>query len=144
MPSTLTIEGKVPGKSRPLFDDWRLPLPPEWEGGEPITLRDLLMRVVREEVRAFKDRQEARRTIRALTHADIQSGLMKGKVDSGGRELTQEVDEEAAVATALQAFEDGIYYVFVDDEQAESLDAEVHLRPDGRVTFLRLVALAGG
>jgi hypothetical protein len=71
--------------------------------------------------------------------------VARGKVDAGGREgASAEVDERAAVETALLAFEDGLYFVFVDDAQQESLDGEVRLRPDSRVTFLRLVALAGG
>jgi hypothetical protein len=54
------------------------------------------------------------------------------------------VDEAAAVANALQAFEDGLYYVFVEDAHQTALDEPVRLRDGSRVTFLRLVALAGG
>src|SRR5258706_6646542 len=118
MPATITIEGKSLGKSRPLFDDWFLPLPPEMErGGGKMTLRGLITRIVNEEVAAFKDRQEARKTVRALMEKDIQQGLLRGKVDMGGRDLEQEVSSEEAVGSALQSFEDGIYYVFVDDHQ---------------------------
>jgi hypothetical protein len=55
-----------------------------------------------------------------------------------------EVDDDVAVAVALQAFEDGLYFVFLDGQQQEDLDAEVRLRPDSTLTFIRLVALAGG
>jgi|SRR5579871_4613595 len=142
---TITIEGKVFGQKRPLFGDRALPLPPEWEdGSERLTLRDFIARIVREEVNAFRERQEARRFVQTLTQADIQRGLMKGKVDMGGRDEVQEVDAEAAVANALLAFEDGLYYVFLDEVQQESLDQEVHVHLDSKVTFLRLVALVGG
>ena len=52
-----------------------------------------------------------------LTEREIEEGLTKGRVDSGGRELHQMVDEEAALANALQAFEDGIYLVILDGEE---------------------------
>ena len=145
MAGTITIEGKVLGQRRPLFADWSLPLPPDWEeGGERLTLRDFLSRIVREEVGAFRERQEARRFVQTLTQADIQRGIMKGKVDMVGRDEVQEVDTEQAVANALLAFEDGLYYVFIDEVQQEKLEQEVTLRLDSKVTFLRLVALVGG
>jgi hypothetical protein len=141
----ITIEGKALGQRRPLFEDWSIPLPPEsGEGGGGLTLRDLIARVVRAEVAAFRDRQHERRLARAFSAAEIERGAALGKVDMGGRELDQAVDEDQAVAAALQAFEDGIYLVVVDGEDFRDLDRAVYLRPDSRVTFLRLALLAGG
>jgi hypothetical protein len=143
--ATITIDGKVAGQRRPLFADWQIPLPPEAEPEQDrLTLRGLITRVVLEEVEAFRQRQEQRRFVQALTRADIERGLSRGKVDMGGREPEGEVDSQAAVDTALLAFQDGLYYVFVDGEQQSDLEARVALQPDSRVTFLRLVALAGG
>lgn len=73
----------------------------------------------------------------------MEEGLIKGRVDSGGRELFQPVDDESAVATALQAFEDGIYLVILDGEEQRELDREVHVQPDSQLVFVRLVLLAG-
>jgi hypothetical protein len=110
-----------------------------------VTLREFISAVVRQEVAAFRERQEQRQVLRALTAAQIAEGAAKGKIDSGGRPETETaVDEAAAVANALQAFEDGLYYVFVDDAQQTALGEPVRLRDGSRVTFLRLVALAGG
>lgn len=142
--SSIVIEGKVVGQKRPLFTDWELPMLPEWESGvERVTLRALITRIVLEEVRAYQERQEQKSMVQALTQADIQRGLMKGKVDMGGREA-KKVDPQEAVRTAIQAFEDGLYYVFIDEEQQSALDEAVALRAESRITFLRLVALAGG
>ena len=143
--TTITIEGKIPGQRRPLFTDWQMPLPPALpnEGGR-LTLRDLIQNIVRAEVGAFSDRQEQKRLVSALTERDIQAGIMRGKVDMGGRDAAQTVEVGGAIDSALLAFEDGLYYVFVDDEQVERLDSEIYLQPDSRVTFIRLVALAGG
>jgi hypothetical protein len=54
------------------------------------------------------------------------------------------VDVDTAVETAVQAFEDGLYVVFVDDQEQAELDAELWLKPDSRMKFVRLTFLAGG
>lgn len=145
MPTTLTIQGKQLGSKRPLFPDLSMPYPPDLgRRGGRTTLRDLVDEIVRQEVAAFREQQEERRLVQVLSQADITKGAQQGKIDSGGRDLKQDVDADAAVATAFQAFEDGLYYVFVDDQQQIELDATLYLKPDSTVTFVRLVALAGG
>jgi hypothetical protein len=141
----ITVSGKTIGRKQPLFADWSIPFPPDLrEGGDRLTLRDLIARLVRGEVEAFRRRQKERQFVRALTARQIEEGAGKGKVDMGGRQLKQPVDEEEAVGAALQAFEDGLYLVILDGEEQSDLDREVHLQPDSRVTFVRLVMLAGG
>jgi hypothetical protein len=140
----LTISGKALGRKKPLFADFSVPFPPELGDGGALTLRDLIGRVVRHEVEAFKQRQEERKLFRALTARQIEQGAAKGKVDLGGRDLDQKVDVEEAIGTALEAFEDGLYLVVVDGSEQRSLDAQVFLQPDSRLAFVRLTMLAGG
>jgi hypothetical protein len=141
--ATFTVSGKAVGRRRPLFADWSIPLPPEWHGG--VTLRQLIAGIVRTEIAAFRQRQEERQVFHALTARQIAAGAEKGKIEMGGRETEpQEVDEEAAVAAALQAFQDGLYLVVVDEQEQQELDQAIPVRPDSRVTFIRLTLLAGG
>lgn len=141
----LTIDGKALGRKKALFADWSIPLPPDLDGdGGGLTLRQLITRIVLAEVEAFRGRQEERKLLKALTAAQIDDGLARGKVDMGGRDLKQEVDEEQAVGAALQAFEDGIYMVVLDGDEQRDLDREIYLQPDSRITFIRLALLAGG
>jgi hypothetical protein len=143
--ATITVKGKVIGRSRPPFADWSIPFPPDLHGsGDNITLRDLITRIVLQEVEAFRARQEERRLTRILSRAQIEQGVAVGKVDMGGHDLQQEVDPEQAVGAALQAFEDGFYLVSLDGAQQKSLDQQVFVRPDSQVTFVRLVPLVGG
>jgi len=145
MTTTITIEGKVLGQRKPAFAPLTLDLSPGWGGTlREVRLRDLIARIVLDEVAAFDARQVERRVLRVLTPSEIDAQAVQGKVSMGGQDLAQEVDPQAAVEAALQAFEDGIYYVFVDEVQQIALDDPVRLGPDSRVTFLRLVALAGG
>jgi len=142
--SVLTISARVVGRRQPLVPDWQLPWPPnESGGGEPVTLRQVITRIVLQEVAAFRQRQHERRFVRILTERQIEEGLSRGRVDSGGRDLQQSVDDDEAVGNALQAFEDGIYLVILDGEEQRELDREVHLRPDSHLVFVRLVMLAG-
>lgn len=142
---TFIISGRTVGSRKPLFADWSIPIPPEWSDAGGVTLRDLIGRVVRNEVQAFRSRQEARLVIRALTAGQIAEAVERGKIESGGSEIdAQPVDEEEAIATACQAFEDGLYLVVIDDHDQRELDREIHLHADSRVTFVRLTLLAGG
>ena len=145
MTITLTIEAKVLGQKQPLFTDWWVELPPIWERGEDrCRLRDLIASIVVEEVEGFRKRQTERKLARVLSRAEIQEGAVRGKVDPGERDLNQPVDTDEAVSTALQAFEDGLYYVFIDGLQQTDLDREVYLKSKSKLVFIRLVALAGG
>lgn len=143
---TLTIEGKRFGRgAKALFPNFQMTLPEAWRDGAVITVGDLLDTVVRSEVAAFQTRQEARTVLQTLSPAQIAEGVAKGKIDSGGREDERQfVDADESVKVALQAFEDGLYYVLINDEQKSSLSDSFAVTSTTRVTFLRLVALAGG
>ena len=137
--STLTISGKVLGKSSHLFTSWQMDLPEQSS-----TLEELLERIVRSEIQAFQARQADRRLTKVLGLVDIEAGVAAGKVSSGGSELDQAVDVQGAVETARQAFKDGFYLVFIDDEQQEDLHATVALNGSSELLFLRLTPLVGG
>jgi hypothetical protein len=141
----LTISGKALGRKKRLFADWSIPWPPAMQGEGGVSLRELISQIVREEVTAFKERQAEAQLVRALTARQIDTAVEKGKVQMGQSDVPlQEVDEEAAVGTALQAFEDGLYMVVIDEQDQGSLDSQVFLQPDSRITFVRLTLLAGG
>lgn len=137
--STLTISGKVLGKSQNLFTSWQMSLP-----GEPLTLAELLAQIVRSEIQAFRDRQADRRSTKVLGIIEIEAGVALGKISSGGSDLEQVVDVEGAIENALQAFKDGFYLVFIDDKQQEDLAAIVDLKVNSELLFLRLTPLVGG
>ncbi|HET7145160.1 MAG TPA: hypothetical protein VFI68_14165 [Anaerolineales bacterium] len=141
----LTIEGKVIGQKIPVFSDWHVELPPiEDKKGNNLRLRDLISSIVIKEVDAYRGRQQERKLARMMTKQEITQGAAIGKVDPGGRDLKQNVNTEDAAATALQAFEDGLYFVFIDEIQQTNLDSEVFLKTNSKVVFLRLTALVGG
>jgi hypothetical protein len=142
--SVLTISARAMGKRKPLVPDWQVPWPPEeHDASEPVTLRQLIARIVLHEVEAFKQRQDRGQVVRILTERQIEEGLAKGRVDAGGRNLHQLADPDQAVAAAWQAFEDGLYLAILDGEEQRELDRQIFLQADSHVVFVRLVMLAG-
>lgn len=136
----LTVQTRATGRRSPLVPDRELPT----DGWGAQTLRELIERVVREEVAAFGERQAERRFLQVLTEQQIDLGSENGRLVAGGRAPGPRADPDVAVAVALQAFEDGLYLVLIDGRQQRKLDAQVNVGEETTLTFLRLVALAGG
>ncbi len=142
---TVRIEGKQFGRGgKALFPNFEMALPEDWQGGA-VSLRDLLIGVVRAQVAAFQTRQDARTVLQALSAQQIADGAARGKINHGDFEGgAGAADADEAVRAALLAFEDGLFFVFVDDEQKTELGETFAVGAGTRVMFLRLVALAGG
>lgn len=136
------VIGKSPGSKNPLFEPFSFDPVPELGGAGGLTLREFLTKLVCEQVRDFHFRERDRQTLRTLTGDDLVRGWQQGKFLTP-REESQSVDTEFAIGVALQAFEDGLYLVFIDDIAKKNLDEEVFVSPSTRVTLIRLVALAG-
>ena len=144
----MLITGKTLGSKKRLFDDWSLPIPPnddDGDGGGGLTLGQLIERIVREEVKSFQKRQHDRQFLRALSAEQIDAAAARGKIEMGASEVgIQKVDPDQAVGAALQAFEDGLYLVVIDEVEHRNLEQQVFLHPDSRITFIRLTMLTGG
>ena len=138
MSIALILETKVVGRRTP-FE--QRPLSLSNELGPTPTLRQLLTALVAGEVAAYNERQQ---TLNFLTSRELKVGAAAGKVVFSPQLQGPQVIEAEATAIALQAFEDGLYYVFLDDQQLEDLDAPVPLQSASTLLLLRLTALAGG
>ena len=140
MTVAVRVEALVLGRRRAGVDEHELRLEIDAE----TTLGQLISVVVSGEVAAFEQRREQRTFVRVLTDRAIADGEASGAIRSGGDEPGVAVDVDTSISTALLAFDDGLFQVFVDDEPVEALDSTVSLRDGSRLVFLRLVALAGG
>jgi hypothetical protein len=141
----VTVEARAAAARRALIPQWQLPVDEIAPGGSPLTLRELIERMVRREVAAFRGRRSERQLVRVLSERELAESAERGRVSFGASEVgEQTADDDLAVGVALESFEDGLYYVLIDGTQYESLEEQVHLGTDSRITFLRLVALAGG
>lgn len=108
------------------------------------TLQDLLAALVRHELGAYEQRRTASKTLRVLTPADLARGVDTGAYGRENRAIPAPPPEAEAIERAIEAFTDGLFFVFIDDVQVEELHAPVAVRSDSTLRLLRLVALAGG
>jgi hypothetical protein len=108
-----------------------------------VTARDLIEAAVTAEVTAYELRADEASLIRVLTDRSLAEDLTRGSVRMGDVERPERVDVAAAVATAQLAFDDGIFKVFVGDDELDGTTT-AHLSDGADVLFLRLVPLAGG
>ncbi len=145
MTLSIKVEAKVVGRPKRPFGVWDVSLPIDKDDQQfHGNLRELITLLVKDEVKDFHERQEKRRLSHIMTPAEISLGVESGKVVPGEQDLDQTVDLNEAIQTAHQAFEDGLYYVFIDHQQIQDLNTVVEISEGSLVSFIRLVALAGG
>ncbi|WP_244563050.1 hypothetical protein [Paenibacillus uliginis] len=134
----LNVMVKKPGKRKELMtQELRL-------NKVPYTLREMITGIVHHSVNAFKDKQAEQSLIPYLTEMDIAARASSGKVGFGTIHDDRQPDEHQAVESALLAFTDGLYRVFVNEEEIEQLDTPLVLTDGDKIVFMRFTMLAGG
>jgi len=120
---------------------------------ERITVGELIRRTVEEQVRELVGRRklDALKAQEALARKYLTDDEVRGKAGQGAvrypssrRAGVPQIDPQAEVRKALAAFDRGTYMVLIDGRRMESLDEEITFAPATKVTFLRVMALAGG
>lgn len=132
------INVKTPGKRRNVLEKAPFTLPDETK-----TLRELLTAVTQSEVLAYRNRQADEGLLHVLTSDQIHGMAAEGRVSFGRVYSNRTPDADAAVRTAIQAFEDGLVRVLVNGKECTELDADAGLSANAEITFLRLTFLAG-
>ena len=105
---------------------------------ERITVRDFIHQRVRHEVEEYNRRKP--NTFRGLVQPTDSERTLNGY----RLKQPRAIDASAQLAKAIDAFAGNQIIMLVDDHQVESLDEEISLRPNTRVSFLRLTPLVGG
>lgn len=110
----------------------------------PGTVRELIGLTVEKCVNEYNERVRAGdANVKPLSESDIRDMADIGKIAFGINYGTKEQDLGKAVENALQSFEDGIYRVFLNDAELESLDEVINLSEGDSLTFIRLTMLSG-
>lgn len=107
------------------------------------TLRELLGLLVRQELDAYERRLIVTNLLQILTPADLAGGASKGAYGRERRAVSKAPSFDDALARAVEAFEDGLYFVFLTGQQVEELDALIAITEDSVLRLIRLVALSG-
>ncbi|MEY8337584.1 hypothetical protein AALB16_06065 [Lachnospiraceae bacterium 62-35] len=109
---------------------------------KPDTVRELLTSLVELGVREYNERRDEGQILPYLTREGIREMASSGKVAFGTRG-GNDASTEAAVANAIQSFEDGIYRIFAGEEELSELDGQISWTDGIVFTFIRLTMLSG-
>lgn len=110
----------------------------------PDTLRQLISVLVSDSVEGYNLRLKETENTVLLTKAEIDDMSHVGKIGFGIPYGSNPADFQEALETAVQGFEDGLYRIFIGEQEIESLDAPLDLHEDDTITIIRLVMLTGG
>jgi hypothetical protein len=110
----------------------------------PVTARQLIKAAVIAEVTAYENLAAQASMVRMLTDKSLLADLEQGAVRMGDVPPAGPVDRAATVDAALLAFDDGLFKVFVGDDELAADSSPAELADGSSVLFLRLVPLAGG
>lgn len=109
----------------------------------PGTVAELIVAIVIRQVEEYNERLEQNDLLKYLTDEEIKDRATTGKVSFEFNYNGLPADTEKAVRNALQSFEDGIFRVFLNEEELESPDQIIYLKEEDKLTFIRLTMLAG-
>ena len=106
------------------------------------TTKDLITELVKINVEKFNKKIDEKDILSIMTNENIAKAARIGKI---GDEVhgDKKANLKKALDTAYLAFEDGLYCIFINDEQSEKLDDSLNLKDGDILTLIRLTMLAG-
>ncbi len=107
------------------------------------TVAELIQAVVKEQVENYLQKPDEKSILPALSKAETDEMIESGKVHFGIIQKNKIPDIVEAQKTALQAFEDGMYAVFADEDELTDLNQSLRINETMLFTFIRLTFLAG-
>ena len=125
----INVRAKQAGKKRALIENQTLEIR---DIGASPTLKILLAAIVEQ----FNQKSVEANLLAFLSKNEIDSQAEQGKVGFGSRYNSTAADAASAQATALQAFEDGLFAVFVGDDEIKNLDTVIDLNEISVITFV--------
>jgi len=109
----------------------------------PKSLREFIAALVEWNIHGLQERQQQLSIFTYLSESEVEERAANGKVGFGAIYHEGVPDIYEAVATAILAFEDGLYRVFIGDSEVEALDEPLSLQEDDEIALIRFTMLAG-
>lgn len=139
----IKVTVKQLGRKHPVLSEQKIEIDFE---DSIITLENLLMLIVQQQVeefnaKSFELEDEGYSKIPTDNYLNILTDT--GKAGFGSIYNLKKADLTKAQENAIQAFEDGMFAVFYNDEQLEALTQSIDLNSQYPFTFIRLAFLAG-
>lgn len=139
----IRVTVKQLGKKHPLLSEQKLEIAHD---DHSITLENLLKLIVRQQVEAFNANsfeKEDEDYLKAPQENYLNILTNTGKIGFASIYNDKKADLRKAQENAIQAFEDGMFAIFYNDEQLENLSQNIDLSLGHTFTFIRLTFLAG-
>lgn len=103
------------------------------------TLNDLIIDLCNTEITKYENKE-----FKVLSQEDIDWMVNIGKISFGFKYRDDEnVDRNEAFDNALVAFNEGLYRVFINEVEIDSLDCVINLKEDDEVSLIRLTMMTG-
>jgi len=106
------------------------------------TSKELVEFIVRRNVDDYNKKAIDSPLFQYLTSDELEDGAKTGKIGFNDRKNENKQDAGKAVQNALTCFEDGIFKLFINDEEA-GFEDNISLKENDEITFIRLTMLAG-
>ncbi len=101
-------------------------------------LEDLIINLCNIEIDKYEKNE-----FEVLSQEDINNMVNQGKVSFGFKYREDVIDREKAYENALLSFKDGLYRVFINDEEVEELNKEICLKENDTLALIRLTMMTG-
>jgi hypothetical protein len=132
------VSVKQAGKRRPYLAKEELVL-----SRIPTSLRELITEIITGNVAKYNKKAEEPVLLKYLSFDEIENQVHTGKIGFGERFNQQQANAAQAVDTAMLAFTDGLFRVFVGDQEISTLDEPLEVKDEDVLTFIRFTMLAG-
>ncbi|MCC8153973.1 MAG: hypothetical protein LIP01_07025 [Tannerellaceae bacterium] len=109
----------------------------------PSTVQELITAIVRKQVAEFNDCPEENTFLTYLTNQQITDQAEAGKVGFGLHYNQKKADVTEATTHAILSFEDGLYRIFLNEQELIRKEQSIQLADGDRLTFIGLTMLAG-
>lgn len=135
----LQLSAKALGKKKSFIDQVIIDL----EIASESNVSELLTKLVLQQVNAFNKKKDDNTLFNFLSESTISQSAQSGSVKFNEQYNDNKADESKAVSTVLQAFEDGLIALFINDEPLEISSQKINLKESDNITVVRLTFLTG-
>lgn len=112
--------------------------------GKPEDVRGLIAASVHTCVEDYNERvRKGEDNVKPISDEEISQMSQIGKIAFGINYGGKEADEEEALKNALLSYKDGLFRIFIGEEEAGGLDDKISLAENSEVTFIKLTMLSG-
>ncbi|MCS4303878.1 hypothetical protein [Chryseobacterium sp. BIGb0232] len=139
----IKVTVKQLGRKHPVLSEQKIEIAYE---DSVISLKNLLKLIVQQQVEEFNAQSfelEDEDSTKIPTDNYLNILTDTGKVGFGSIYNLKKADVQKAQDNAIQAFEDGMFAIFYNDEQFSDLGQTIDLSLQHTFTFIRLTFLAG-